>query len=100
MEKRETEEVWGGVRRCGLDGKHNSVTTNPQEAIAKCLNALVDITKGAHFPQMVHGQLFCFLCFFSYLFFFVLESSTGAVETHIVPLENVCEGDFFAKYGT
>lgn len=76
------------------------VTTNPQEAIVKCLNALVDITKGANFPQMVHGQLFGSLCIFSYLFFFVLESSTGAVETHIIPLENVCEGDFFAKCGT
>lgn len=89
------------MRRCGLDGKHNSVTTNTHEAIANCLNALVDVTKGAHFPQMVYmGNSFVFLCFFSYLFFFVLESSTAAVETHIIPLENVCGGDFFAKYGT
>lgn len=78
------------MRRCGLDGKPNSVTTNPQEAIAKGLNALVDITKGADFPKWYMGNSLVF-CVFSYLYFFVLESSTGAVETHIILLEN---GDF------
>lgn len=50
-------------------------------------------------PKWYMGNSFVFCVFFSYLFFFVLESSTGAVETHIIPLENVCEGDFLQSTG-